>query len=554
MNRRSVTSVTAGALAVALLGAGAGVAQAGGGDGGGSGGPQPGQALAARGDAYRTAAGDTLTVRGGGVLRNDSGRPVTLVANTAPANGTLHLNPDGTFSYVPKPGFTGTDTFTYSVSDAVTRYATQVPPLATIGGVTIKGGAYGSSIYPVPGSRDEFYGLTDRGPNVDGPNGVKIEPLPAFTPAIGRFRLVDGRATLLRTIPLRAADGTPYNGRVSTEASTGETILDINGNVLTADPNGYDPEGLVALRDGTFWVSDEYGPYITHFDRHGRAIERLSPFNGALPAELANRMPNRGMEGLTITPDGSTLVGMMQSALAQKDLTPRPVTVPTLRVVTYNLRTRATHEYVYLLDDPLRNAGAVSEITAISNSRFLVTERDGNFEPGAFKKIFTIDLTGATDVGPKASVPGAVYTAGQGGLLLGTPGRTIEATVGSTDTATAAATLASFGIRPVGKTLDVDLAGLVSTLDPTGGFFGHDKVEGVATTDGGRTLVISNDNDFGIAGLTNTTPPFQLKPKILPNGQQDDGAFLVVDTTRLPAHTSTATVTITVTAKGGPRR
>ncbi|EFC86350.1 esterase-like activity of phytase family protein [Parafrankia sp. EUN1f] len=542
MNRPSRTSVTAGALAVALLGAGvaAGAAQASGG------GSRPDERLQARDDTYSVSAGKTLSVRAGGILRNDNGEPVTLVSNTTPTNGTLSLTADGFFSYTPKAGFTGTDSFSYTVSDAVSVYQTQVAPLATIGGVTISGGAYGSSVYPVPGSRNEFYGLTDRGPNVDGPGGVKIEPIPSFAPKIGKFKLVDGRAVLEKTIPLRAADGTPYNGRVSTEASTGETILDLNGNTLTADPNGYDPEGLVALRDGTFWISDEYGPYITHFDRDGKAIERLSPFNGALPAELANRMPNRGMEGLTITPDGTTLVGMMQSALAQKDLTPKPATVTTLRIVTYDLRTKATHEYLYLLDDPVRNVGAVSEITAIGNSRFLVTERDGNFEPGAVKKIFAIDLFGATDVGPQASVPGAVYTAAKGGLLLGSAQKTIEATVGSSDTATATATLAAAGIRPVSKKVDVDVVGLVSTLDPTGGFFGHDKVEGVATTDGGRTLVITNDNDFGINGVTNTAAPFQLKAKILPNGQQDDGAFLVVDTTRLPAGTSTATVTITV--------
>lgn len=553
MNRRGITSVTAGTLALALLGATA--AQAGSGlTGGGQAGvgQRPEKGLTARGDTYRVPAGDTLTVRGGGILRNDTGEPVTLVSNTAPANGTLSLSADGSFSYTPRAGFTGTDTFSYTVSDAVSLYSTQVAPLATVGGVTIKGGAYGSSLTPVPGSRNEFYGLTDRGPNVDGPGGVKIEPLPAFTPAIGKFRLVDGRAVLERTIPLRAADGTPYNGQVSTEASTGETILDLDGNRLAPSPNGYDPEGLVALRDGTFWVSDEYGPYITRFGRDGRAIERLSPFNGTLPAELANRMPNRGMEGLTITPDGSTLVGIVQSALAQKDLIPRPATVAPLRIVTYNLRTKATHEYLYLLADPARNAGAVSEITAVGPTTFLVTERDGLFAPGAFKRIFTIDLAGATDVGPRAAVPGAVYSPTQGGLLLG--GRTIEASVGGSDTATASASLAAAGIRVVSKKLAVDLAGLVSALDPTGGFFGHDKIEGVATTDGGRTLVISNDNDFGINGVTTATPPFQLKPKILPNGQQDDGAFLVVDTRRLPAHTSTASVTITVTARGGGQR
>jgi hypothetical protein len=152
--------------------------------------------------------------------------------------------------------------------------------------------------------------------------------------------------------------------------------------VLANDPNGYDSEGLVALPDGTFWVSDQYGPFVTHFDSRGRAIQRLSPFDGTLPAELRFRVPNRGMEGLTITPDGKELVGLMQSALQQSDLNGSNAKniVPT-RIVTYNLRTHALHEYLYLLHDPKTNGTANSELTALSDSTFLVDERDGNF-PG----------------------------------------------------------------------------------------------------------------------------------------------------------------------------
>jgi len=489
-------------------------------------------------DGYRVAAGRTLDVRA-------DDRSGTVVSHTAPGHGTLTENPDGSFAYTPAAGFTGTDSFTYTTTDAVRLYTTDVPPLATIGGVRITGGAYGSSLYPVPGAKDEFYGLTDRGPNVDGPDGEKVEPLPDFDPSIGKFRFVDGKAVPQKVIPLRAADGTPYSGRVNTQAGTGETIVDLNGNPLPADPNGYDSEGLVALPDGTFWVSDEYGPYITHFDAQGRELQRLSPFDGSLPAELANRVPNKGMEGLTITPDGQTLVGMMQSALQQPDLTKKPGNVTTTRIVTYNLRTHATHEYVYLLDDPKTTSSAVSEITALSATTFLVDERDGNFEPGAFKRLYKIDLTGATDVGPAATVPGATYDGARGGLLVG--GKTLEALVGTDDTATARSDLAAAGITPVGKSLYLDLGGLLTGLDPTGGFFGHDKIEGVATTDGGRTVVVSNDSDFGIDGVTNDAPPFQLHAKILPNGSQDDGQYLAIDTTRLPAATTTTTVTITVT-------
>jgi hypothetical protein len=536
MNRLYVTA--AGALALSLLGGGVAAARTT-------------SAPAARDDAYTVRSGGVLTEHGSGLLRNDGGKPATLVAHTSPAHGTLSVNPNGSFSYTPAAGFTGTDTFTYKVSDAVRLYTTHVKPLATIGGVKITGGAYGSSLYPVPGSHDEFYGLTDRGPNVGGPNGEKILPLPDFDPSIGKFLLTGGKAVLEKTIPLRAADGTPYNGHVDPQATTGENLYDLNGNPLPTSSNGYDSEGLIAMPDGTFWVSDEYGPFITHFDRNGRAIQRLSPFDGSLPAELANRVPNKGMEGLTITPDGRTLVGMMQSALQQPDVTAKTANITTLRIVTYDLRTRATHEYIYLLDAPQTNSGAVSEITALSNTTFLVDERDGNFEPGAYKKLFKIDLTGATDVGPTSTVPGATYDAAKGGLLVGSGKQTIDAYVGSDDTAASQSALAAVGITPVKKSLDLDLGGLLTGLDPTGGFFGHDKIEGVATTDGGRTIVVSNDSDFGVDGITNDTPPFQLHAKILPNGQQDDGEYLAIDTTRLPAATSTATVRINVTAAQG---
>lgn len=499
-------------------------------------------ALSARNDTYPTSGAANVDARHG-VFGNDRGDPLTLIDHTDPQHGALTLNPDGSFRYVPVKGFHGKDTFTYTVSDAVKLYTTHIAPLATIGGVTIGGGGFGSAVAQVPGTTGEYYGLTDRGPNVDGPNGTKVEPLPNFHPQIGKFKFAsDGRAVLEKTITLQLPNGTPYTGHVNTSANTGETITDLNGRTIPADTTGYDSEGLVALKDGTFWVSDEYGPLITHFDRNGRQIGRFSPADGSLPAELANRIPNKGMEGLTITPDGQTLVGVMQSALQQPDLTPKGGNVSPIRIVTVNLRTHATHEYLYLLDDPKVNGTAVSEITALSSTQFLVDERDGKFPPTAFKKIFKIDLSGATDVGPKA----AGYDAAKGGYLIN--GKTVEATVGDQATVAAGATLAAAGVKPVRKAPFLDVTNLLTTLDPAAKFFSHDKVEGVAQLSGGRFLVLSNDSDFGIDGLAqDATTPFTLHTKVSPaTGAQDRGEFLQVDMSKLPAATSTATVTLSV--------
>ena len=469
----------------------------------------------------------------------------TPVAFAQPAHGQLSYGANGAMVYTPEKGFSGTDEVQVTTADAVKLYAADVPPIATVGGVVIEGSADGSAIAAVPGSTDEIYGLSDRGPNVDGrTDNEKVLPVPDFQPRINRYRLTDGAATVEKTIGLTGPDGKPLNGLVDPRADTGETLVDMNGAPLPTSDHGLDTEGLVALPDGTFWISDEYGPFLVHFDAAGKELERLSPFDGSLPRELAFRTPNQGMEGLTITPDGSTLVGIMQSALKTPGLEGSAKSVAFTRIVTVDLATKAVAEYLYPLANPQKSKVAVSEITALTNTTFLVDERDGELQPGADKKIYVADIAGATDVGPHATVPGATYRGDAGGLQVG--GKPIETAVGVTTDADAIAALKAKGITMASKTLKLDLGGMLTQLNGKGEFFGHDKVEGLATPDGGRTLMISNDSDFGLVGLASKTPPFTLKPKMLANGRQDTGEFLVVDTTKLPARTQTTTVAIKV--------
>ena len=65
----------------------------------------------------------TVSVVANGVLANDTDQdqnPVdtlTAVLDTQAANGTVNLNANGTFTYMPAPQFNGTDTFTYHAND-----------------------------------------------------------------------------------------------------------------------------------------------------------------------------------------------------------------------------------------------------------------------------------------------------------------------------------------------------------------------------------------------------------------------------------------------------
>src|SRR2546428_5571530 len=71
-------------------------------------------------DSYTTAEDTTLNVGAAGVLINDSdvdGDTLSAVLVSQPTHGSLTLNSNGSFSYVPMANYNGTDTFTYKASD-----------------------------------------------------------------------------------------------------------------------------------------------------------------------------------------------------------------------------------------------------------------------------------------------------------------------------------------------------------------------------------------------------------------------------------------------------
>ena len=52
---------------------------------------------------------------------NDTGTGITVTGNTSPADGTLTINPDGSVLYTPAAGYSGPDSFGYTITDAFGR-------------------------------------------------------------------------------------------------------------------------------------------------------------------------------------------------------------------------------------------------------------------------------------------------------------------------------------------------------------------------------------------------------------------------------------------------
>ena len=172
-----------------------------------------------------------------------------------------------------------------------------------------------------------------------------------------------------------------------------------------------DPESIRLSNDGlSVFISDEYGPYVYQFLRCSGVrlrtftlpekfnVTKLSPVGQTeIDGNTIGRTANKGMEGLAITPDGRTLVGIMQAALVQ-DAHEGGAAASVLRLVTIDILSgKVTHEFSY----NLTTGSGVSDIVALNNHEFLVDERDGkglgDGSKAKVKQIFKIDIANATD-------------------------------------------------------------------------------------------------------------------------------------------------------------
>jgi outer membrane protein assembly factor BamB len=242
-----------------------------------------------------------------------------------------------------------------------------------------------------------------------------------------------------------------------------------------------DSEGIRVSNNGRFvYISDEYGPYVYAFNRatgkrirsyvlpENLAVTTLSA-HGDTEINVTNnpvgRVANKGMEGLAITPDGTLLVGIMQANLEQD-------AKGMLRIVTIAIGSGETHEYAYKLTD----GSGVSEIVAVNNHQFLADERDGaglgdkplltdTASAAKFKKLYLIDLNGATDVTQVFAL---------------TPSNVVN--VAKTPFLDIVSKLTAAGIDA--KLIPAKLEGVA---------FGQDVIIGNAVK---HTLYVSNDNDF----------------------------------------------------------
>ena len=341
-----------------------------------------------------------------------------------------------------------------------------------------------SGLRAVPGVANEYYTVTDRGPNVDAPSGGKFFPLPAFAPTIVRFRAQADSLVLLSYTSLKTPAGAPTSGRPLPAGfgSTGETACATPGCAGTpyaADVFGIDSEGIELDGSGGFWLCEEYGTSVWHVAADGHLLARYSPWGNdpahtpqdrAVDSVFRRRIPNKGFEGICRTPNGK-VYAFIQSPLGN----PTEAVAQTSRVhriLEIDPATNATRTFFYfhrpatsgLSNDKIY----IGDAAAINNDELLVLEHGGKNANTATnvrnrKLVIKIDLRGATALPPNAVL--AAETLDSAGL-------------------------AQRGYVGVRKTVVLDL--LQNGYDPSLG-----KAEGLAIVND-STVAVANDNDFAV--------------------------------------------------------
>ncbi|WP_369269491.1 esterase-like activity of phytase family protein [Streptomyces sp. R11] len=153
----------------------------------------------------------------------------------------------------------------------------------------------------------------------------------------------------------------------------------------------FDVESIQRMPDGTYWMGDEFGPWLLHFSAKGRLLEAPIALDGVKAPEnpyLNGAQPNiassKGFEGLVRSVDGRRLYPLLEGTVTGD-------TPGDLRFSEFDLRKRAYtgKGFVYRLES---TANAIGDAIAVDRHRFLVIERDGGQgDTAQFKRIYLAD-------------------------------------------------------------------------------------------------------------------------------------------------------------------
>ncbi|MFC4138477.1 MULTISPECIES: esterase-like activity of phytase family protein [unclassified Microbacterium] len=185
----------------------------------------------------------------------------------------------------------------------------------------------------------------------------------------------------------------------------------------------FDIESVVRAKDGTFWVGEEFGPFLLHFDAEGTLLQKpfslegaKSPQNPYLKAGETPRVrASRGFEAMAGSKNGRYLYPILEGAYADDpDHRRREIREFDTKTGAHTGRT-----WNYQTD---QEPNVIGDAFTVKNDVLLVVERD-DFEgdQSVTKRVYQIDLrrTDAEGYVEKSLVLDALRIANLDGLAAG---------------------------------------------------------------------------------------------------------------------------------------
>jgi glycerophosphoryl diester phosphodiesterase len=156
----------------------------------------------------------------------------------------------------------------------------------------------------------------------------------------------------------------------------------------------FDIESLVRAPDGTFWIGEEFGPFLLHVSATGKVLQAPVPFPDGMSPQNPYLTPgqptriggSRGFEAMGGSVDGKHLYPILEGAFLD-DADQR-------RRWIYEFDTASGRytgkRWAYQVDEATNFVG---DAFTVKKNRLLVDERD-NYDGAAavFKRIYEIDL------------------------------------------------------------------------------------------------------------------------------------------------------------------
>lgn len=165
----------------------------------------------------------------------------------------------------------------------------------------------------------------------------------------------------------------------------------------------FDPESIQRAADGSYWIGEEFGPYLLHFDKDGvlldapislpnplqKGKELRSPQNQLNKANINYVEPlvqqSGGFEGMALSKDGKYLYPLLEKPL--KNSTKRQ-----LIISQFDLEKKAYTGQYYLFD--LNDqATAIGDFQMFDNQSGIIIERDDSENKlSGYKKLIHVKL------------------------------------------------------------------------------------------------------------------------------------------------------------------